>query len=646
VTTHPDGEEQTTTASDVIGENATLSFKVSPDVIPNSAHAELKIYPNLLGHVAESVEAIMKRPYGCGEQTISSTYPSLLLLRYYKQNPAAAEGSAAAALRERAERYLVEGYKRLLNYQDASGGFTYWGHGNPDLALTTYALRFLNEASGLIEVDEEVTTRASDWLISQRAADGSWPARYYWNQRENSSQTPMLTAYIARILALTQKRGPAGEQSPSEKPRRNLPKPPSPLQQALDYLEPRLEQADEPYLLAAFALAALDAGETARAEPVLRKLRALAHTEGDKTYWSLETNTPFYSWGQAGRVETTALVIQALARSAMPPSPERAPARFAVAAASIAPISFHNAPEESLTPSPLPRLGAGSQPPSSAVPAPAVIANQPAPASSANQANDRLVRSGLLFLLKEKDRYGVWYSTQATINVLDALLLLLQTDSDSGSTANAKNFAEIVVNGQMAQVIPMPAANQFGNPISVDVSRFLRAANNQIEIRRGAHAGPASAQAVTTYYVPWSASSASTTIAARPGASSGMRLLSKFDHTEGNVGDQINCHVEAERIGFRGYGMMLAEIGLPPGAEVDRESLERAVKSSDWAINQYDILPDRVVVYLWPRAGGVNFDFKIRPRFGLKAKTAPSVIYDYYNPEARAVVAPAQFTIK
>jgi len=40
----------------------------------------------------------------------------------------------------------------------------------------------------------------------------------------------------------------------------------------------------------------------------------------------------------------------------------------------------------------------------------------------ANQTNDQLVRSGLLFLLKEKDRYGVWYSTQATINVLDAML--------------------------------------------------------------------------------------------------------------------------------------------------------------------------------------------------------------------------------
>jgi hypothetical protein len=52
-----------------------------------------------------------------------------------------------------------------------------------------------------------------------------------------------------------------------------------------------------------------------------------------------------------------------------------------------------------------------------------------------------------------------------------------------------------------------------------------------------------------------------------------------------------------------------------------------------------------VVLYLWPYAGGVKFDFKFRPRFGLKAKTAASSIYDYYNPEARAVVAPKQFIV-
>ena len=91
---------------------------------------------------------------------------------------------------------------------------------------------------------------------------------------------------------------------------------------------------------------------------------------------------------------------------------------------------------------------------------------------------------------------------------------------------------------------------------------------------------------------------------------------------------------------------MLAEIGLPPGADVDRASLDRAVKESGWGIDQYDVLPDRLVVYLWPQAGGTKFQFKFRPRFGLTAQSAPSVVYDYYNPEARAVVAPTKFMVR
>ena len=111
------------------------------------------------------------------------------------------------------------------------------------------------------------------------------------------------------------------------------------------------------------------------------------------------------------------------------------------------------------------------------------------------------------------------------------------------------------------------------------------------------------------------------------------------------MGEEVTCRVEAERVAFRGYGMLLAEVGLPPGADVDRASLERAMKESGWDLNGYDVLPDRLIVYLWPRAGGTNFTFNFRPRYGLNAQTAPSVLYDYYNPEARTVLAPTRFNV-
>jgi hypothetical protein len=92
--------------------------------------------------------------------------------------------------------------------------------------------------------------------------------------------------------------------------------------------------------------------------------------------------------------------------------------------------------------------------------------------------------------------------------------------------------------------------------------------------------------------------------------------------------------------------MMLAEIGLPPGADVDRESLERAAQESGWSLNHYDVLPDRVIAYLWPQAGGLKFSFKFKPCYGVRAQTAPSALYDYYNPEARVSIAPSRILVQ
>ncbi|HXI93555.1 MAG TPA: hypothetical protein VNO24_26530, partial [Blastocatellia bacterium] len=192
--------------------------------------------------------------------------------------------------------------------------------------------------------------------------------------------------------------------------------------------------------------------------------------------------------------------------------------------------------------------------------------------------------------------------------------------------------------------VEMHPAHKLSNPITMDLSPFLSIGSNRIQIRRAAGSPQATAQVVATHYEPWSAVAAATN--AGHASAGALRLRVSFDKSEAKIGDEINCTVEADRVGFRGYGMMLAEIGLPPGADVDRASLERAVKESDWGVDQYDVLPDRLIVYLWPQAGGTRFQFKFRPRFGVAAQTAPSMVYDYYNPEARAFVAPTRFIVR
>ena len=192
----------------------------------------------------------------------------------------------------------------------------------------------------------------------------------------------------------------------------------------------------------------------------------------------------------------------------------------------------------------------------------------------------------------------------------------------------------------------MPPSNQLVNPIVVDVSKFLTQSKNKIEIKRPSNAALASAQAVETYYLPWSSSMATQAENFKSGAKRALRLVVTFDKTEAKIDDEITCKVEAERIGFSGYGMMLAEVGLPPGVDVDRASLEAAVKEEGWGINHYDVLPDRIILYLWPRAGGTKFNFKFKSRYGINAMNAASILYDYYNPEARAIIAPVKFVVK
>ena len=589
ITVHPDGEEVTAVVGDIVGSSKALEFNVPENVISNSARAELRIYPNLLSHVIESVEAIMARPYGCGEQTISSTYPSLMLLRYYKQR------DETFPLRARAQRYLEDGYGRLLSYRHSTGGFSYWGHGDADLALTGYALRFLSDARQLIAMDEGLIDQARDWLLKLQQADGSW-ANPLGRVSDEQHSRALLTAYLVSVLALTDpKRDKEASETKISQPKA------SPLDLALknglDYLSRRLESFNDPYLLASYALAAIEVRDKVRGAEAIKKLLSLSRTEQGNTYWSPYTNTPFYGWGLAGTVETTGLVVQALSKFC------------------------------DLNPSDCQLEGTRSS---------AFTQSQ----SSENlNLDSNLIFRALLFLHKQKDRYGVWFSSQATINVLSAMVGLLTSVSESVGDSRTSSRTEIFFNGRYGKAVEIPTS-RFTTPIITDISSFLKTGKNTVEIRRATGSPYASVQVVSRYYIPWYEDDR---IA---GISNGLRLLVKFDKTEAKINEKITCQVEVGRTIPEGHGMLLAEIGLPPGAEVDRASLETAIKSPTRAIDRYEILPDRVILYLWLPPSGTKFDFQFHLRFGIKAKTAASLIYDYYNPEARAVVAPVAFTVR
>jgi hypothetical protein len=285
----------------------------------------------------------------------------------------------------------------------------------------------------------------------------------------------------------------------------------------------------------------------------------------------LETNTsPFYGWGNAGRLETTALAVQALA----------------------------------------------------------------ALSDKSQDANEQVSR-GVQYLLSHKDPYQVWYSTHATLAAVEALVTAIPVGNDKGEGSKAI----LAVNGHEATSVDLPAAKDVVGAIAVDLTEFLRTGTNAVQVLRPENGAPMNAQAITSYYVPWNYSSAALGENVQRGETRALRLNVHYGQTAPKVNEPVHCEVQVERIGFVGYGMMVAEIGLPPGSEVDRQSLQDSGQ-------QYEVRPDRVVFYVWPSAGGTKLTFSFKTRYRMNANTSPSILYDYYNPEANATVTPVRFAVQ
>ena len=558
---HADGQQRLVQASSVFAGDTSLTLEIPGSALPGSVEAELVLYPNLIAHVSDAIEGIMERPYGCAEQTISSAYPSLLWLQLQKSRQL-----PPSPLDARARHYLNLAYAKLLRYREPGGGFSLWGRGQPELSVSAYALRFLTEASEFIEVDPSVVDGTRRWLLQQAAPQGGWMERDS-NGKYLEGSAPYLTAYLVEALARDlQQRSPGDKDIEVEH---------QAVRNGVAYFSKNAWDRSDPYDIALVALAKLSAHDDASQE--IRTLLSVEHSEGETSYWDLQHNTIFYGWGYTGRIETTALVLDALA-----------------------------------------------------------IAKQQGQSSS---ELERALNRGTLFLLKNKDEYGVWYSTQATVDVLQTLVRQLGATSSESSSP-----VRIIVDGKPGPILSgSPDARQL-TPQRADLTPFLSLGKHTVELRGGGSTH-ASVHVNASYYLPWT-DPAVTGSSVRSGDAESLRYSVNFDHPAASVGDLIQCKVHAERVGFRGYGMMLAEVGLPPGADVDRASLDSAVSTSNWEVQSYEVQPDRVVFYLWPRAGGTTFSFAIKPRFPMTAQSSESILYDYYNPEARASVAPTRFSVK
>ena len=288
----PNGREQNIVFNGQLESAVSHNIEFPPTAIPGASKIFVRLYPGPMSQIMEGMDAILRMPGGCFEQTSSSTYPNVLALDYMKRTK-----KLTPEVHAKAEGYISNGYQRLLTFEVKSGGFSWFGEAPANKILTSYGLMEFSDMSKVYEVDARVIQRTQQWLASQQQADGSWkPDTQFINEgATNRYNTDVLriTAYIAWSLGNTGYQGPAA-------------------QKAREYIQKNLSEKADPYTLAVLANFAVDSGKDR--EFINRAMQMLleARTEkGEQAWWTSE-ETGVYSTGTSATIETTGLAAQAL----------------------------------------------------------------------------------------------------------------------------------------------------------------------------------------------------------------------------------------------------------------------------------------------------------------------------------------------
>jgi len=537
----PTGERVEQTRNDVLKDDFTDTFTVPAGSIPQSQSLWIKMYPSRFSEVVEGLDSIFAEPYGCFEQTSSTTYPNVLAFDYLKHM-----GRLTPALEARARKLINTGYQRLLTFEVPGGGFEWFGRNPAHVGLTAYGIMEFTDMTRVQPVDPAMIGRTKQWLYSKQNGDGSWDITSGLDEWSGNSP---VTAYVAWALA------ESGDTSPT-------------LDRALEYLGTHPEKLANNYqkALAANAFLARDRND-AFGRKLLAELKEAAITDGKLTHWPSTGLSLTYSHGSEIEVETTALCTLAMIKTG---------------------------------------LWAGS------------------------------VKQSLGWISKQKNCYGTWGTTQATILAMRALI--------QGSTAAlGQDFASTVtvsLNGEPVEVLHL---NHENSDVlrQVNLTKSLRAGVNSVELHQSP-GGELPVQLSGAYWLP--AHPAGPARVDRPAEP--LHIDVRYDHATVSVNEPLKCAVTVQNNTGKNINMAMVDLGIPPGFAVDTTAFESLLQNGK--IEKFEAAENQVILYLrqLPAASPVKFDYSLRARYPLRVQTPVSAVYEYYQPKNRAQTTPVTLQVE
>jgi hypothetical protein len=253
-------------------------------VEPGSMVTVARVYPTPLASMEEALNALLREPCGCFEQTSSSNYPLVMAQQYFTTH----QGIDPAKI-ARARDLLEKGYKKLTGFECKQKGYEWFGGDPGHEALTAYGLMEFVDMGKVMEMDSGMLERTRQWLLARRDGKGGFMRNDRALDSFGRAPVPTTNAYV--VWALIE----AGQD-------------PKTLEKEIAAIREEAEKTQDTYVIALAANILYKIGDAAPGRKLAAKLKDAVEKDGSV---GGAKSTITCSGGDALRIETTSLAILA-----------------------------------------------------------------------------------------------------------------------------------------------------------------------------------------------------------------------------------------------------------------------------------------------------------------------------------------------
>jgi hypothetical protein len=236
----------------------------------------------------------------------------------------------------------------------------------------------------------------------------------------------------------------------------------------------------------------------------------------------------------------------------------------------------------------------------------------------------------LTFLIKSKDPNGTWGSTSATILALKALVAGL-----GGAAQKGKAEFIIKVNGKEAGKGQVTEDNADVLQ-AFDLKDRIRVGRNDVEIEVQGETN-LMYQVVGRYFEPWQ----QRPVAQKPV----LEVAVEYDRKSLSTADLLRAKATLQYHGKIPTYMVIVDLGIPPGFTADPGDFAEMVGHKQ--IQKFSLTARQATLYLGDvKPGDVKqFEYSLKPKYPIKAKTPATLAYEYYTPANRATAKPVELQV-